>query len=252
MSTTAQILSQCLIQDEHMLFCSDYVELSRWHSLAAKAWYASGRGLAGARGASGSELRRYNVPNAPGPFKGMFVITEKRVLISDVQGVFSNTGANRFEAVYDPEYAKARIQTSKNAKAQLQQPVRLRVITGCNLESGLLGGNSLKLETYVIHMNERTQKAMRMMNTMAKVSSLGTTGFLNHSYKLEIMRPLTPIAKASVIGTLMIPGATALAETLARNSQKPNATYEPLQEIIRPKAQVMSSLVNDLSALAAV
>lgn len=266
MFSAADALGQFQAHGEHMLFCSDHVELSLWEGKGAKAMRAFA--ATGAQSRAAREGKRSPpIQRSPRPTTGMLAITDKRIFIMNNQEVITRNTASRFEAVYDPDYAKVRIETLKAHNAEIQQQVNeagifdkmrlskgailpLRVITRSKVESGVFGGDSLKLETTSIGMTEEAQKWMGRTRTLVKVLSLGTQS-VDDTYKLRLMRPLIAAAKASVIGTLMIPDAPQLAAVIARNSQGASVTYEPLHELIQIKCQAMSDLVKESSAITA-
>lgn len=244
------ILAQYLVPEEQLLFSTEKVEIKPHLSQAQR--------LAGGR-----------VSQTRPPITGAMAITDRRIFVVAMEGVFSKKPALKFEAIYDSGYAEQLIETTKakneeitqqsqgmgmfaRAKFMKEQGFRgdLKILTAANLQKGLIGGENLVLQIFTVHMSSLGQKGKNIARKIGKIVSYGTFDLDKIQFELRIKRPLSLSTKAVMAGSLLT-GNVIMYGILKAYEGKTNVTYGPLLDIMQAKAQEIAGLVKDFEAAAA-
>jgi hypothetical protein len=102
-------LTQHLVPGEQLLFSTEKVNIKPHLTQAQRL--AGGR-VTSKRSMSGAKAIDIN---------GAMAITDRRIFVIVMEGVFSKKPVLKFEAIYDPGYAKTLIETTKAKNEEITQ-----------------------------------------------------------------------------------------------------------------------------------
>lgn len=255
MGSILDILPQYLVPSEQLLFSTEKVEIKPHLTQAQK--FVGGRATPRS---SMSGARAINIT-------GAMAITDRRIFVLGMEGVFSKKPALKFEAIYDPDYAKTLIEATKSKNEEITQQSQdmnvfsrakfmkeqgysstLKILTAVEPQKSLFGGESFILQIFTLHLSELGQKGKNAARKLGKIVSWGTFDIDKLSFELRIKQPLNTI-KLAAESTLA--RSTWLYEIVKRYAGKTNVTYAPLVDIMQAKAQEITGLVKELETSAA-
>jgi hypothetical protein len=249
-------LTQNLVPGEQLLFSTEKVNIKPHLTQAQK--------LAGARVASQRDVGGARVID----INGAMAITDRRIFVIGMEGVFSKKPVLKFEAIYDSGYAKTLIESTKAKNEEITQQAQgmgmfargkfmkeqgysatLKILTGVEPQKSLFGGEGLVLQIFTLHMSELGQKGKNIGRKLGKVFSWGTFDVDKPRFELRIKQPLgtMKIAAESVIAA----SHPVLYEIVKRYAGKTNVTYAPLVDIMQAEAQEIAGLLKEFEESAA-
>jgi hypothetical protein len=259
---------QYLEAGEHLLFSSEKAEIIQHESIAAKIGRRLAVGSQTAAGHDPNEVRRSLPPPKTG--WGSLAITDRRIYIASSVGLFSKHLRIALEAIYDPTWAKQRIESVTASNAAIREQAKnvrvfsrgkfmaeqgyqthLNVLTTARLQKGTFGGESLLLKVYRVYVAEDIRKQMKFR---ARLFGDKHVMKINEMlWDLRIKRPLSIATGAAVLGLALTPLAPAqwFGAILLHYKGKANISYEPILDILQAKAEELSGLVKQLEAAAA-
>jgi hypothetical protein len=253
------MMARFLAPNEQVLFYSEAAEIKEHHGVGGQAALAFGFGTRNKRDRS-TGTHKLIVKT------GEIAITNHRVyLVDKTLGFFTEPQAVRnFDAIYDPEYAKAGVELARAKNAEIAQKAKgvgylsmgkflqeqgykrsVNVITGASLEKAKLGEEYLKLKIFKVFLGKRI--GLGFVNSMMKVNTLGTYDAFNSEFELRIKKPMSILASAMVLGSALVD--PFLCKMIYSYKSKTNITYEPLLEIVQAKASALSQIIKELEAI---
>lgn len=258
MASIEDILAQQLLPGEQLLFSTEKVNIRPHLTQAQK--------LAGGRVASHADMR-------PGgarviDINGAMAITDRRIFVMGTEGVFSKKHVLKFEAIFDSSHAKSLTESTKEKNEEITRQAQdmgmfarskfmkeqgygatLNILTGVESKKSLLGGGSLVLQIFTLHMSRLGQKGKDVGRTLGKIFSLGTFDANKLHFELRIQQPLITIKKAAE--SMISATHPVLYEIVNRYAGQANVTYAPLVDIMQAKAQEIAGLIKEFEASAA-
>jgi hypothetical protein len=251
-------LAQNLVPTEELLFSTEKVNIKPYLSQAQR--------LAGGRVASHTDMRPSGARVID--INGAMAVTDRRIFVMGMEGVFSKKPVLKFEAVFDSNYAEALIESTKEKNEGITQQAQgmgmfargkfmkeqgysatLNILTGVESKTSLLGGGSLVLQIFTLHMSRLGQKGKDVGRKLGKIFSWGTFDADKLHFELRIKQPLITVKKVaeSVIGATH----PVLYEIVNRYAGQTNVTYAPLVDIMQVKSQEIEGLVKEFEKSAA-
>jgi len=249
------MISQFLVPSEQLLFSTEKVEI--------KPHVTQAQRLVGGRATPRSSMSGARAIN----INGAMAITDRRVFVVGTEGVFSKKPVLKFEAIYDPEYARTLIETTKAKNEEITQQSQdmnvfsrakfmkeqgftsaLKLLTGLEPQKSLFGGDCYVIQIFTCHLSGLGQKGKNISRTVGKIVSFGTFDIDKIRFELRIKQPLSLIKET---GEKMVAASTWLYPIINRYVGKTNVTYAPLVDIMQAKANEIAGLVKELEASAA-
>jgi hypothetical protein len=249
-------LTQNLVPGEQLLFSTEKVNIKPHLTQAQK--------LAGGRVTSKTSMSGARAID----INGAMALTDRRIFVMAMQGVFSKKPVLKFEAIYDSGYAKTLIEATKTKNEEITQRSQdmsvfsrakfmkeqgysgtLKILTAVEPQKSLLGGESFILQVFTLHLSELGQKGKNIARKLGKVFSWGTFDIDKLRFELRIKQPLSTMkmaAESVVAGSMSV-----LYEIVKRYAGKTNVIYGPLMDIMQAKAQEIAGLVKEFEASAA-
>jgi len=247
LASIMDILAQHLVPEEQLLFSTEKIEINPHVSRTMQ--------LAGGRAREGSTIT------------GAMAITDRRIFVVGTQGVFSKKPVLKFEAIYDPGYAKALIEIRKAKNEEVIQQSKdmgmlsrakfmkeqgysdtIRILTDVEQQKSLLGGGALVLQIFTLNLSKLGKKGKDVARTIGKVVSWGTFDLDKARFELRIKKPLST---TKLVAESMLGGNVVLYEIMKRYLGRTDATYGPLMDIMQAKAKEIAGFVKELEASAA-
>jgi len=245
LTTLNDILAQYIIPPEELLFSSEEAEI-RPHVTKLQSF-------------AGVSAQQQAV------VKGALAISDRRIFILAMGGLISKKAVMKFEAVYDPEFAKQYIEATKARNEDIKQRSegvgvlsrgkffqeegykdRIRIVTAASLQKGMLGGETLILDIFDVYTSAQGQRLNKVGLTLGRVFSWGT--WKKMQYELRIKRPTSIFTKA-----LAAPATAAgfpFFIPILKKYEGKRDTYGPFMDIMQAKAQGLAGLVKELEAAA--
>jgi hypothetical protein len=255
MGSTLDLLPQYLVPSEQLLFSTEKVEIKPHVTQAQR--FVGGRATPRS---SMSGARAIDII-------GAMAITDRRIFVVGMEGVFSKKPVLKFEAIYDPDYAKTLIETTKAKNEEITQQSQdmnmfsrakfmkeqgysstLKILTALEPQKSLFGSESYVIQIFTCHLSALGQKGKNISRTLGKIVSFGTFDIDKIRFELRIMKPLATI---KLVAESAVAGTTWLYQIVNRYAGKTNVTYAPLVDIMQAKAQEIAGLVKELEASAA-